>query len=46
LTTTKEAIKAKGLSQKKLGILTGMNEFSASARINKYEKGFIFQTLK
>lgn len=27
------------LSQKKLGILAGLDEFSASARINRYEKG-------
>lgn len=30
---------AKGLSQKKLGILAGIDEFSASPRINQYEKG-------
>ena len=35
----KEARKAKGLSQKKLGILAGMDEFAASARMNQYEKG-------
>jgi len=28
-----------GLSQKKLGILAGIDEFSASARMNQYEKG-------
>ncbi|WP_105648496.1 helix-turn-helix domain-containing protein [Cronobacter dublinensis] len=28
-----------GLSQKKLGILAGIDEFVASARINRYEKG-------
>ncbi len=28
-----------GLSQKKLGILAGMDEFSASPRINQYERG-------
>ncbi|TMP41294.1 XRE family transcriptional regulator [Pseudoalteromonas citrea] len=35
----KEARKRKGLSQKQLGILAGMDEFSASARMNQYEKG-------
>ena len=35
----KEARKAKGLSQKQLGILAGMDEFAASARMNQYEKG-------
>lgn len=35
----KEARKAKGLSQKELGILAGMDTFSASARMNQYEKG-------
>lgn len=33
------ARKAKGLSQKQLGILAGIDEFSASPRINQYEKG-------
>lgn len=28
-----------GLSQKKLGILAGIDEFAASARMNQYEKG-------
>lgn len=28
-----------GLSQKKLGILAGIDEFVASTRINRYEKG-------
>ncbi|SDK82944.1 transcriptional regulator, XRE family [Methylophilus rhizosphaerae] len=28
-----------GLSQKKLGILAGIDEFCASARINQYERG-------
>ncbi|WP_105685338.1 helix-turn-helix domain-containing protein [Cronobacter dublinensis] len=32
------AREAKGLSQKKLGILAGIDEFVASARINRYEK--------
>ena len=27
-----------GISQKKLGILAGMDEFAASARINQYER--------
>jgi len=35
----KEARKAKGLSQKQLGILAGMDQFAASARMNQYEKG-------
>lgn len=30
---------ASGLSQKKLGILAGIDEFVASARINRYERG-------
>ena len=28
-----------GVSQKKLGILAGIDEFSSSARVNQYEKG-------
>lgn len=28
-----------GLSQEKLGILAGIDEFSASARVNQYERG-------
>ena len=28
-----------GISQKKLGILSGIDEFSSSARVNQYEKG-------
>lgn len=28
-----------GLSQEKLGVLAGIDEFSASARINQYERG-------
>lgn len=28
-----------GLSQKKLGIIAGIDAFSASARMNQYEKG-------
>lgn len=35
----KEARTAKKLSQKKLGILAGLDEFVASTRINRYEKG-------
>ena len=34
-----EARKASGLSQKKLGIAAGIDEFSASPRINQYERG-------
>lgn len=30
---------ALGISQKKLGILAGIDEFVASARINQYERG-------
>lgn len=35
----KEARLAKGLSQKQLGVLAGIDEFVASPRINRYEKG-------
>jgi transcriptional regulator with XRE-family HTH domain len=45
----KEARLAVGLSQKKLGIAAGMDEFSASARMNHYEIGRHtpdYQTLK
>ncbi|WP_226093619.1 helix-turn-helix transcriptional regulator [Dickeya oryzae] len=35
----KQAKLAKGLSQKKLGIAAGIDEFVASTRINRYEKG-------
>lgn len=35
----KEARQEKGLSQKTLGILAGIDEFSASSRMNQYEKG-------
>lgn len=35
----KEARLASGLSQKKLGIAAGIDEFSASARFNQYENG-------
>lgn len=34
-----EAREASGLSQKKLGIAAGIDEFSASPRINQYERG-------
>ena len=33
-----EARQASGLSQKKLGIAAGIDEFSASPRINQYER--------
>lgn len=35
----KEARLALGISQKQLGIAAGMDEFSASPRINQYETG-------
>ena len=35
----KAARLSKGLSQKSLGILAGIDEFVASTRINRYEKG-------
>lgn len=35
----KEARLSAKISQKKLGIAAGMDEFSASARMNHYEKG-------
>ncbi len=35
----KEARLRAGLSQEKLGILAGIDEASASARMNQYEKG-------
>ena len=35
----KEARLRARLSQKRLGILAGIDEFSASARINQYERG-------
>ena len=34
-----EARTAKGISQKQLGIAAGIDEFSASPRINQYERG-------
>ncbi len=45
----KEARKAKKLTQEQLGVLIGLDEFVASTRINRYEKGVHqpdFQTLK
>jgi transcriptional regulator with XRE-family HTH domain len=35
----KEARQGVGISQKQLGIKAGIDEFSASARINQYERG-------
>lgn len=35
----REARLAKGLSQKRLGIAAGIDEFSASPRMNQYERG-------
>lgn len=35
----REAREAAGLSQKGLGIAAGIDEFSASARLNQYERG-------
>lgn len=35
----KEARTRAGLSQKQLGIKAGIDEFSASARMNQYERG-------
>jgi len=35
----RKARSALGISQKKLGILTGIDEHSASARMNQYETG-------
>lgn len=35
----KQARSAAGLSQKRLGILAGLDEFVASTRINRYERG-------
>ena len=35
----REAREALGISQKQLGILAGIDEFVASARINQYERG-------
>lgn len=38
----KQARLKKGISQEKLGILAEIDEFSASARMNQYEKGSHF----
>ncbi|MGP4717740.1 helix-turn-helix domain-containing protein [Psychrobacter sp. T6-6] len=35
----KEARKAKGLTQEQLGLAIGLDEFVASTRINRYERG-------
>ncbi|AUX73982.1 helix-turn-helix transcriptional regulator [Erwinia pyrifoliae] len=35
----KEARLKKGLSQQKLGVLAGIDEATASARMNQYERG-------
>lgn len=35
----KEARQRAGLSQERLGVLAGIDEFSASARMNQYERG-------
>lgn len=35
----KEARKIAGLSQRKLGVASGMDEFSAGSRVNQYEAG-------
>ena len=35
----KEARKRAEISQEKLGVLAGIDEFSASARMNQYERG-------
>ena len=35
----KEARLRSGLSQEKLGVLAGIDEASASARMNQYERG-------
>lgn len=35
----KQARAAAGLSQEKLGVLAGIDEMSASARMNQYERG-------
>jgi transcriptional regulator with XRE-family HTH domain len=35
----REAREAAGISQKQLGILAGIDQFVASARINQYERG-------
>lgn len=35
----KEARLGMGLSQERLGVMAGIDEFSASARMNQYERG-------
>lgn len=35
----REARVRQGISQEKLGVLAGIDEFSASARVNQYERG-------
>lgn len=35
----KEALLRTGISQQKLGILAGIDEATASARMNRYERG-------
>lgn len=35
----KEARKSKGLTQEQLGLAIGLDEFVASTRINRYERG-------
>lgn len=35
----KQARKAKGLTQEQLGVAIGLDEFVASTRINRYERG-------
>ena len=35
----REARTLKGISQKQLGILAGIDQFSASSRVNQYERG-------
>lgn len=35
----KEARQVTGLSQKRLGMKAGIDEFTASARVNRYERG-------
>jgi transcriptional regulator with XRE-family HTH domain len=38
-TRLREAREAVGISQKQLGIVAGIDQFVASARINQYERG-------
>ena len=42
----KEARMAKQLTQEKLGFAIGLDEFVASTRINRYEKGYISPIFK